>query len=146
MDRDSAFNRRWLELSSRVARGDWDRLSENDRVFYATNHLRGSVMRGGFQTYFDNAPAHEVRLASAALRQHGAPEIADLVDRAEAILFPQGRGSGESAGSGERQNGPDQQIADDVTLPWEAELEAANHTFYAAARQVDAVVERLAAD
>jgi hypothetical protein len=146
MDRDSAFNRKWLELSSLVQQGHWDRLSDSDRVFYATNHLRGCVMRGGFHPYFDQAPPPEVRLAVAALRQHGAPELADLVERAEAILFPGVAAGGDAAPSREIRMWSEQELAAGVTPPWEVELDAVNRSFYPGAKKLDAIVERLAQD
>jgi hypothetical protein len=92
-------------------------------------------MRGGFHPYFAQAPSHEVRLATAALREHGAPELANLVDRAEAILFPRDRAGGDSPQSREIQTWSEQELAAGVTPPWEVELDTLNRSFYAGAKK-----------
>lgn len=138
-----SFEKKWLELVTKVLHGGWDELSEVDRRFYAANHLRGSVMRGGFHSYFDNAPKREIQLAAKCFREGGAPEVAAIVGEAEMLLFPDGIPDDQALQSEQLPMWTDYEIDLDIEPIWSQELELLNHRFYALADRVEEFVLRL---
>jgi hypothetical protein len=139
-----AFDRRWRELVVRVKQGGWQMLSDADRAFYATNRLRGCVMRGGFHPYFALAPKPEVRLASRVFREHGASEISAIIERAEVLLFPRGVPEDFSEQVATLPSWTDEEVAADVEPAWSRELDEINKAFYKLSWMVDGVVSALA--
>ena len=135
-----ALDRRWRELVLRMKQGGWQMLSDADRAFYATNHLRGCVMRGGFHPYFALAPRPEVRLASRVFREHGASEVSAVIERAEVLLFPGGVPEDFSEQVAALPSLTDEEVAADVEPAWSLELDEINQAFYALSPMADAAV------
>ncbi|MCC5786127.1 MAG: DMP19 family protein [Phycisphaerales bacterium] len=87
MDVDTSINKEldaidrselWLEL-----------LSEPRRVFYAVYWLEAEVNNGGFDQYYINSPSDAASQVPGMLREIGMNDLAELVERANAV-FPKG--------------------------------------------------------
>jgi hypothetical protein len=69
-------------VSERVARDGLSALTEPERFYRAIWLLEAEVANGGFEQFFFNCSAADVRDAIAGLRAIGAPQMAVLLSRA----------------------------------------------------------------
>jgi len=104
-------------------------LSNDERLIYSVNYLRGEVDRGGLYSYFSDTPGSEFRDALAGLEQLGATTSSSLAIRAKEILF----GDVEPADDMGERNAAMKELPIDENAPqpaWDAELDEIDEEFY----------------
>jgi Domain of unknown function (DUF4375) len=83
---DDDFDALWKNL---VKRSHHQRvpLTDNEKVFYAVNLLRGSVLRSGFIGYFENWTSSDILAAHRGLRILGLETTLGLLSEAQSIVL-----------------------------------------------------------
>ncbi|WP_078118536.1 DMP19 family protein [Thiosocius teredinicola] len=130
----------WLAVSQKEKKAGLESLTCRERTFYALNLLRGAVLRGGFHTYFDLASREEIEVAKRAFRENGAPKIAELVEKAESIIFSNGVSKEFEEQLAQLLCWSEEEIEQGIEPEWSVALDAVNKEFYAIAEVAEAVV------
>ena len=87
MDKNTAL----IELSeserTRFWKADFDKLTRPEQIFLLIWELESEVNNGGFTQYFMNSSGDNAMFAPDALREIGAPKMADIVHHA-IVMYP----------------------------------------------------------
>jgi hypothetical protein len=104
-------------------------LTDDERLIYSVNYLRGDIDSGGMYSYFSDTPGSEFRDALAGLEKLGATNTRALAIRAKEILF----GDAEPADDMTERNAAMKELPIDENAPqpeWDAELDEIDEEFY----------------
>jgi hypothetical protein len=138
---EEPFWKKWLELLSRRRSEGPSSLSEPERLFFAMNFLKGAVLRGGFHVYFSMASAEEVELARRGFRENGAPLVAEILQRASLILYPNGIPEDPIEQQNQLPGWSEDEVPSDHEPEWSPQLDEVDASFYAEEDLVHEVVE-----
>jgi|GEM_PF-2085337 hypothetical protein len=84
---DADFTAFWKYLVSKKYGNPPSPLTENERLFYGANWLRGSVPRSGFIGYFENSTGDDIKAAHEALRSMQLKDGLFLLQRAQYLVL-----------------------------------------------------------
>jgi Domain of unknown function (DUF4375) len=77
----------WTTYGELIER-DWETLNDAQRALVAVGELRTEVNNGGFDQYFFNSSGDHAPVARDAANAARAASLAELIDRALAVLGP----------------------------------------------------------
>ena len=86
----SNMDKLFLKISAREESNGWDALSSAEHAIATVMLLWYEVGNGGFHQYFFNSTGDLAHKAPDAFREIGAPQTADVVDRANALFGSEG--------------------------------------------------------
>lgn len=84
---DDDFDALWTNLVKRSLRQPSLPLTDDEKVFYAVNLLRGSVPRSGFIGYFENWTSSDILAAHRGLKVLGLETALRLLKEAQVIVL-----------------------------------------------------------
>jgi hypothetical protein len=84
---DDDFDALWTNLVTRSHQSKHTPLTDDERVFYAVNQLRGSVPRSGFIGYFENWTGADISAAHRGLRVLALETALGLLTKAQALVL-----------------------------------------------------------
>ena len=89
LDKTCPFRALWWEIVDKVynQEGGFAKLTDDEKLYYAVNVLRGEVYNGGFNQYFDNSSGEYYRHAELGLIRLGATHSLSLLREAKVALF-----------------------------------------------------------
>lgn len=122
-DQSDPFWDKWMELVHRLQDAPFESLSNHEQHFYALNHFKGSLLRGGFHLYFSNTSPTEIETVERALTESGASTFVDILLRAKAVMFPAGVPTDPSKYGDTVPGWSDEEIENDITPQWSLDLD-----------------------
>ena len=89
LEKTSPFRALWRELVSKVydEPGGFNKLTEEEKLYFAVGVLDGEVYNGGFIQYFDNSSGEYYRYAELGLVRIGANKTLRLLRQAKSRVF-----------------------------------------------------------
>ena len=89
LEKTSPFRALWRELVSKVydEPGGFNKLTEEEKLYFAVGVLDGEVYNGGFIQYFDNSSGEYYRYAELGLIRIGANKTLRLLRQAKSPVF-----------------------------------------------------------
>ena len=84
---DEDFADYWTFLVKRKQESTYDDLLEDERIFYAANIFRGSVLRSGLIGYFENTECEVIRGTHHALSMLGLSDALKLLQDSQRIIL-----------------------------------------------------------
>ncbi len=132
----------WTDICARKQSQGFQSLDRAEQELYAMNLTRGTVLRGGFHPYFDMATRTEVDAAKRAFRECGLPEISDLLEGAENVLFPEGMPKDSESQIEQMPCWTDEEIENEIEPEWAIALGIVSEAFYEVADKTDIAIQR----
>lgn len=77
----------WTDLVTKVHRDGLEKVSQEERDYYAIGILQGEVFNGGFHQYFSNSSGDLFDLTVAALERRGTGDASNILMEAKRLLF-----------------------------------------------------------
>lgn len=136
-DEEDAFWNWWETICKKKGSGTlFSEFTPQEQALYAMNYLKGSVLRGGFHLYFSNAPCEEIMVAITALKTNGASSIAETIERARDVLFPDGIPQNPQEQFAQIPDWTDEEIENDIDPQWSVDLGTIEEDFYSQSEEL----------